>query len=154
MPASPVATRRGSSPLTSDAVNIVRRFDEAVVYEADFDKAMTFANEDLTIREAPGLPYRSPYVGKQGLVELMTDVGEQWDFDGPLQLAYYPAAEDLVVGRISGKAAVKATGEKVDFLVTEWFTLKDGKVAHIEVFYFDQAPLLRAIASDVASATD
>jgi len=55
--------------------------------------------------------------------------------------------ESLVVGRFEAPARLVATGREVDFLVTEWVTIRDGKVADVEVFYWDQAPILEAAAA-------
>jgi hypothetical protein len=94
-------------------------FDLAVL-DGDLDLVMQHAHADVAVREAPGLPYsKDTYVGRQGLVELMEVVGGWWEF-------------------------LKATGREVQFLVTEWMTVRDGKVADIEVFYFDEEPLLEA----------
>src|SRR5690625_1108503 len=129
------------------ALEIVRRFDEAVVYEGDFDKAMQYAHEDFKVREAPGLPYQREYIGRQGLEELMRDVGAHWEFLEPVSMEFYAAGtnDDLVVSRVSTKARIRASGEEFPFLVTEWITVKDGKVIDVEPFYWDQAPLLNAV---------
>jgi uncharacterized protein len=127
-----------------EAEDIVRKFDEAVVRSGDLDLAMEYAHDDLTVREAPGLPYNEVYTGRQGLTELMEDVGSWWEFLGDLELTYLGVTDTLVVARIEGPARIKATGREVDFLVTEWMTVRDGKVADVEVFYWDQEPLLEA----------
>lgn len=128
----------------TSALTIVRNFDEAVVHAADIDLAMTYAHPDITVREAPGLPYGKVYMGRQGLVELMEDVGSHWEFLEPLQMRFFAAGEtdELVVSRVTSRARVRSTGEEVPFLVTEWITVRDGKVADVEPFYWDQAPLL------------
>lgn len=84
------------------ALEIVRRFDEAVVHEGDLDKAMEYAHEDFKVREAPGLPYQREYIGRQGLHELMRDVGSQWEFLEPLSMEFYAAGTEdaLVVSRV------------------------------------------------------
>lgn len=128
----------------SELVEIVRAFDDAVNYEADFDKAMRYAHADVVIRESRYFPYRAPYVGKQGLVNLMEDVEKWWDFPQPYAFTFYAINANLVIGRVTGPAVVRATGVAVDFNVTEWFTLVDKRIADIEVFYFDAAPLLDA----------
>jgi uncharacterized protein len=128
----------------TSALDIVRNFDEAVVHAGDIDLAMTYAHPDFTVREAPGLPYQKVYTGRQGLVDLMTDVGSHWEFLEPLTMQFFAAGEDddLVVSRVTSRARVRATGEEVAFLVTEWITVRDGKVSDVEPFYWDQAPLL------------
>lgn len=60
------------------AEDAARNFDLAILEKGDLDLAMTYAHEDLTVREAPGLPYRRVYTGRRGLEQLMEDVGRWW----------------------------------------------------------------------------
>lgn len=134
----------GQCTSAAEAEEIVRRFDTAVVEQGDLDLAMTWAHPDVTVREAPGLPYADVYTGREGLVKLMEDVGSWWEFSEPLSLNFTGVSPTLVIARIEGPATVKATGEQVHFLVTEWMTVRDGLLADVEVFYFDQRPLIEA----------
>lgn len=133
------------------AEEVVRKFDTAIMEKGDFDLAMEYAHPDFTVREAPGLPYRGTYVGRQGLDELLEDVTRFHEFVGELKMSFRGVNEGLVVGRFEGRARLKATGEEVDFLVTEWVTVRDGKVADVEPFYYDQKPLLDAAAAERAA---
>ncbi len=134
-----------SASPTDAAVDVVRRFDGAVVDAGDLDLAMTFAHPDMTVREPPGLPYRGGYVGRQGLEELMEDFGAWWEILEPLTMRFMGVSDSLVAVRISSpRARLRATGREVPFLVTEWITVRDGKVADVEVFYYDQQPLIEA----------
>jgi len=126
------------------AEEIVRKFELAILEDGDLDKAMEYATPDLAVRMAPGLPYKEAYIGRQGLTDLMEDVASHWEFLGPVQTQYLGVSPTLVVARIEAPARVKATGRELHFLVTEWMTLRDGKVADVEVFYWDQEPLLEA----------
>lgn len=132
--------------LIKAAEEAVRNFDTAILENGDLDLAMTYAHPDLTVREAPGLPYKGVYVGRQGLTELMNDVGGVWEFLEPLKLTFRGVTPELALGRFEARARLVATGREVDFLVTEWVTIRDGKVADVEVFYWDQAPILEAAA--------
>ena len=62
----------------SDAIrateDVVRNFDTAILEKGDLDLAMEYAHDDLTVREAPGLPYKDVYVGGAGLTD-DADVG-------------------------------------------------------------------------------
>lgn len=137
---------------TSEAEDIVRRFDLAVL-EGDLDLAMTLAHEDITIREAPGLPYaREFYVGRDGIVELMEEVGRWWEFVAELDTNYRGVSESLVVARIRcPRIRLRPTGREAVFDVTEWMTVRDGKVAGVEAFHFDQEPLIDAARASSAS---
>ncbi|KHF43101.1 nuclear transport factor 2 family protein [Saccharomonospora viridis] len=136
------------------AEDAARNFDLAILEKGDLDLAMTYAHEDLTVREAPGLPYRRVYTGRRGLEQLMEDVGRWWEFLEPLDLTYIGVHSGLALARIAGPARLKVTGKEVDFLVTEWMTVRDGKVADVEVFYWDQAPLLEAVEQAARAARE
>jgi ketosteroid isomerase-like protein len=126
------------------AEEVVRNFDTAVMEAGDFDLAMQYAHPDFTVRENPNLPYRGTYVGRQGLDELLEDVTYWFEFLAPVKMEFRGVDETLVIGRFETRARVRATGEEVDFLVVEMATVRDGKVADIEPFYYDQKPLLDA----------
>lgn len=131
--------------MSSENLTIVENFEQAALYERDFEKAMQYAHPDLTVREAPSLPYRGTYVGLEGQRQLLADVDRLFEFDGGApKVEFRDAGDDLVIGRVTGRARLRATGEEIDFLVIELFTIRDGKLADIEVFYWDQAALLRA----------
>lgn len=123
-------------------LEVVRQFEHHALYERDFEAAMRYAHPDLTVREAPSLPYRGTYVGLAGQRQLLADVDAIWAFDGDaIDSEFFAAAGGLVVSRVTGRATLRATGQAVDFLVVELFTVRDGRVADIEVYYYDQEPL-------------
>lgn len=144
-----VAVGAAGGDVVESALEIVRKFESAVLDDGDFDLAMTYALPGLTVREAPGMPYRDVYEGREGLDLLMADVGAVWEFiDGP-RISFEPALYDpqCVFTRVEGRAILRATGVEYDFLVTERVTVRDGRVADIEVFYFDQAPAVLAAST-------
>lgn len=129
----------------TENLRIVEQFEQAALYERDFEKAMQFAHHDLTVREAPSLPYRGTYVGLEGQRQLLSDVDRLFEFEGGApKVEFRDAGDDLVIGRVTGNATLRATGKQIEFLVVEFFTIRDGKLADIEVFYWDQADLLEA----------
>jgi ketosteroid isomerase-like protein len=135
------------APATS-AAETVRKFEAAIMEKGDFDLAMNHAHPDFTIREAKSLPYGGTYVGRAGLDELMEEVARYWEFLDQPTISIFDVSESLAASRVEGRARLRQTGEEVDFLVTEWFTVRDGKVADVEAFYFDQKPLLAAAAAE------
>lgn len=132
------------------ALEAARRFEAAVLEDGDFALAMRYADPGLTVREAPGMPYRGTYRGEQGLHELMADVGAVWEFLAGPSITFHASATDpqRVFTRVEGRARLRATGTEYDFLVTEWLTVADGRVRDIEVFYWDQAPAVLAHHTD------
>lgn len=135
------------------AEEVVRKFDTAVMETGDFDLAMEYAHPDFTVRESPNLPYRGTYVGRQGLDELLEDVTHWFEFLEPVKMEFRGVDEALVIGRFSTRARLRATGEEIDFLVVEMATVRDGKVADIEPFYYDQKPLLDAARAEREATT-
>lgn len=131
--------------MSEQNLEVVKQFEHHAMYERDFEAAMRFAHPDLVVREAPSLPYRGEYVGIEGQHQLLADVDEIWEFDGGAPaMEFHDAGDDVVVSRVTGQATLRATGQQVDFDVVEWFILRDGKLAEINVYYWDAAPLLAA----------
>lgn len=128
------------------AEEVVRKFETAIMETGDLDLAMDYAHPDFTIREGKNLPYGGTYVGRTGLRELMEDVARYWEFIDQPKISILGVDRSLAVNRVESRARLRQTGEEVDFLVTEWFTIHDGKVADVEAFYYDQKPLLDAAA--------
>jgi uncharacterized protein len=139
-----------TSEATDNAAETVLKFEAAIMEKGDFDLAMDHAHADFTIREAKNLPYGGTYVGRAGLDELMEDVARYWEFLDQPTITVFDVSESLAASRVEGRARLRQTGEEVDFLVTEWFTVRDGKVADVEAFYFDQKPLLDAALAERA----
>ncbi len=131
--------------MSSSDLEVVENFEHAALYERNFEKAMQYAHPDLTVREAPSLPYRGTYVDLRGQYQLLADVDELWEFEGGApEVTFWDAGDGLVVSKVTGRATLRATDEVVDFNVVELFTVRDGLLADIEVYYWDAAPLLRA----------
>jgi len=145
-------TQMTDAEATKAAEETLRSFDTAILEKGDLDLAMEYAQPDLTVREAPGMPYKDVYTGRQGLTELMEDVGGVWEFLEPLRTSFRGVSPELALGRFEARARLTATGRELNFLVTEWVTLRDGKVADVEVFYFDQAPILEVAAAETAAS--
>ena len=89
--------------------------------------------------------------GGRLLVELREDVNRLCDCHGDAETEYFLAKPGLIVGRIRRNATLKATGESFNFLVTEWITVVEGLVRDVEVFYFENAPLVAAAAIEEAA---
>lgn len=123
-------------------LEIAIAFEHAVIYHRDVDLAMRYAHPDIEVREAPSTPYRRPLIGKEGLLQLREDVSALCRFEGEAETQYFQAAPGLVVGRIRRTAFLKSTDEPFNFWVTEWITVTDGLVSDVEVFYFENAPLV------------
>jgi uncharacterized protein len=124
------------------AEEVVRAMDTAILVDGDFDRAMEYAHRDYVIREAPGLPFGGDYRGRAGLDALLAAIGGHLEFVDGLRVTYHGIDGSTAIARLSGRALLLATGEEYDFLVVEWVTLREGKVAEVVPFYYDQAGLL------------
>jgi ketosteroid isomerase-like protein len=135
------------------AEETVKSFSSALMQRGDIDGALTYAHDDFTLREAPGLPYGGVHVGREGLLKLMEEIGGLFEFLSAFDVTYYGVNDSLVITKITGSARVKATGQDVDWLVSEWYTVRDSKVVDIQMWYWDQAPVLEAARAEGVPAT-
>jgi uncharacterized protein len=139
--------------MSKQDIETVRQVFDAV-RARDLQQLLAAYHPDIIIRDAPSLPYGGVYRGHEGAADHAAGFMATWD---PLQSAeqrspkeeLYEAGEYVVAHwRLR---ATGAHGGQIDAPVIDLFTIRDGKVADLQMFHFDTAALTRFLA-DHASA--
>lgn len=104
--------------------------------EGRLDDALSLLHDEFVIHAASGVPYSGDYLGAKGFARLITTMMEL------LQLTPSPEMEYLVDGdkvviyyRLTFTA--RASGDSVEMRVAEVFSVRDGLIAELDVFYKD-----------------
>jgi ketosteroid isomerase-like protein len=124
-------------------VEIVEGF-EAAFEKGDMDTVMTYIHEDIVVHEAPSLPYPGDHYGHEGLLRMLGAFVEVWEIRSGLDLRVLDGGPNRAVGTVQLDVVAKATGIPVKLRLTEIYTMRDGKIADIEVYYWDTAEIERA----------
>jgi uncharacterized protein len=122
----------------------VRRFMDAVV-EGKLDDARRLLHDDFVVHEAGGLPYSGEYHGPDGFFELLTKMNEFLELT-PGPTVQHPLADDTVAVRYQLKFTTRASGKSVEMSLVEVFTVHDGLITEIDVYYKNPSAVAELLA--------
>jgi ketosteroid isomerase-like protein len=115
------------------------------VGERDLDALRGLMHPDVVVREAPTLVYGGDHHGPEGFLHVFETVAKLWEFTESFDYTYFDAGDDTVVLRVEVGAIARATGQPLRLRLAEIFTIRDHKIAEIDVFYWDTAAMRDAL---------
>ena len=113
----------------------VGRFTQAIVEER-FDDARSLLHDDFVVHEAGGVPYSGEYHGPEGFFELFAKMNRAMLLT-PGKAVQYLLADDSVAIRGRLKFTSRASGESVEMSVVEIYSVRDGLIVELDVYYKD-----------------
>jgi ketosteroid isomerase-like protein len=122
--------------MASSAVDLVTLFTGALG-SGDVDTCLALVHDELVFSEAECLPFGGDFVGRQGLLELLSAVGR--DYRIQLEAPQVDRAGDRVLVRVRGTIASRATGREMPLEALDLYDVRDGLIARVDVFYKDAA---------------
>ncbi|HSS23451.1 MAG TPA: nuclear transport factor 2 family protein [Mycobacterium sp.] len=129
---------------TEDAQATVGRFVQAIVEER-LDDAHSLLHDEFVAYEAGGVPYSGEYRGPQGFFELLAKMNEALELTlGPTPK--YLLAGDTVAVHSRLKFTARASGESVDMSLVEIYTVRDGLIVQLDVYYKDPSAVAALLA--------
>jgi uncharacterized protein len=119
---------------TEDCRATVVNFVNAIV-DQRLDDARTLLHDEFVIHAAGGVPYSGEYHGPEGLFQLLAKIFELLEPTlGPIQYLVDNDQEKVVL-YYRPTFTARASGESVEMSVTEVFSVRDGLIAEVDVFY-------------------
>jgi uncharacterized protein len=129
---------------TGNALAIVESFMHAIVEER-LDDARSLLGDDFVAYEAGGLPYSGEYHSPQGFFDLLAKMTEGLEFTlGPAPQLLLDGDSVAVRSRVTFTA--RATGKSVEVKLVEVYTVNDGLIAELDVYYQDPAAVAALLA--------
>ncbi len=123
--------------MTESSVAIVQKFSTAV-REGDFEAMGRLLHDDFVAHEAGGLPYSGDYRGLSGFRDLLAKMNDAMTLS-PGPFTSEPLGENAVALRFSLTFTARASGDSVTMDLIEVYTLRDGKIVDLDVYYKDPA---------------
>jgi ketosteroid isomerase-like protein len=108
----------------------------ALVSVGDIENAVLQMTEDVVIEEAGSLPHSGTYHGRQGFLELITRFGALYSGFALGDISVHDAGA-FIVAKMTGTFTSKDGTKQAVMPVTEHYTMRDGKMAHADVYYKD-----------------
>ena len=115
----------------------VRRFMAATGTERRNERR-SLLHDDFVVHEAGGLPFSGDYHGSDGFFELLNRMNDVLELAaGPITTD--PLGHDAVAARFRLRFISQASGKSVEMGLVEIYTVRDGRIAELDVYYKDPA---------------
>jgi len=121
-------------------VDLIQSFEDRFV-AGDIDYVLSILTDDITVHECKNVPYPGNHVGKDEFLKLAEAFGATWDIQAPLDLEILPAGDEKVVVQVGIDAIAKATGKPIRLEIAEIYTIREGKIADIKAYYWDNVEM-------------
>ena len=123
---------------------IVHRFMSATGADGRPERTRLL-HEDFVVSAAGGLPFSGEYHGSQGFFDLIWKMNEVLDLTpGPITLN--PLGQDAVVASFRLTFTARSSGKHVEMDLVEIYTISDGLIVKLDVYYKDPSAVAALIA--------
>ena len=135
--------------MASENVQIVSDIYDGFILRGSIDTLFASLHPEVTVSEAPSLPFGGVFHGIKGVEELFGRMFATWE---DLRIAKEKLFDggDQVFALLRLTARSRATGKPVDMQIAELWTFRDGKVISLVPFYWDAGEVARACQADPA----
>jgi ketosteroid isomerase-like protein len=103
-------------------------------------------HDDFVVHEAGGLPFSRDYHGSEGFFDLLNRMNDVLELTaGPVTTD--PLGDAAVAARFRLRFISRASGESVEMGLVEIYTVRDGRIAELDVYYKDPAAVAAILAT-------
>ena len=99
---------------------------------------------DIVVHEAPSLPYPGDHRGHEGFLKLTDAFNSVWEIVSDLDLTFFDADDTRVVVLVAYDVVTRPTGVPLRLSMVEIYTVIDGQITDLEVYYRDTAAIVEA----------
>jgi len=124
-------------------VEVVQRFEDAFV-RGDMDEVLSLVSPDIVVHEAPSLPYPGDHRGHDWFLKLADAFNSVWEIVSYLDLTFFDADDTRVVVLVAYDVVTRPTGVPLRLRMVEIYTVIDGRITDLEVYYRDTAAIVEA----------
>ncbi|MFJ4713599.1 nuclear transport factor 2 family protein [Streptomyces sp. NPDC088785] len=111
---------------------------------ASFEEIADCLDPEVTLHQAPGLPYAGTWRGPSGIERFLSVMGDAWQVMEFLDQHCFVNGPDVVVtNRV--RFVARTTGRELDTRIVQEMTVRDGRLVEIRPFYWDPAAVADAL---------
>jgi ketosteroid isomerase-like protein len=105
---------------------------------------LSLLHPDVVVHIPPSMPYGGDHVGREAFVRMAEAMGATWRVSDGLDMTFTALSEDQVACLVSWTAESRHTGRRLPMLQHELYTIADGQITDIRIFYWDTAAVVEA----------
>lgn len=110
----------------------------AAFESGDLPAACALLHPEAVVHEAGGLPYAGEFKGPEGFAALIGTMAASYEFK-LLDTEYLPVDDERIAVRMLARFTSRHSGNSVEFPVLEIYTVRDGTIRDVDVYYKDPA---------------
>jgi uncharacterized protein len=124
---------------------VVREFLQCFLKD-DIDGALSLLTDDFVLHECDSVPYGGDHVGKDAFLAMRKTFREVWEAhsDTDDDHVYIDGGNGIVACVATTPLTARASGQRFHMRAAEIFTIRDEKIADLEVFYWDTKQIFDA----------
>lgn len=112
--------------------------------KASFADVAECLDPEVTLHQAPGLPYSGTWRGPEGIERFMAVMGEAWQSMEFLDQRCFIQGESVVVtNRV--RLVARSTGQALDTRIVQEMTMREGRIHEIRPYYWEPAAVSAAL---------
>ncbi len=131
--------------MRSAAKQVVQEFEDAcerAFTGGSMDDVLALLDPEIAIHEVDSVPYPGTHRGHEGFLRVGGGFQAAWEMVGPLRYTLIgDADEDKVVSIVQVDVKSRATGRPFDLRMVEIYTVRDGRIVDIDMYYRDTAAM-------------
>ena len=124
-------------------VEVVQEFEDAFV-RGDMEHVLSLLAPDIVVHEAPSVPYPGDHRGHEGFLRLADAFNSVWEIVSELELTFLDGGDGQVAAVVAYDAVARATGVRLRQRMVEVYTVRDGRITDLDVYYRDTAAIVEA----------
>jgi uncharacterized protein len=139
----------------SETAQVLERFyaAEAAYVEAggpgraDFNEIAACLDPEVTLQQAPGLPYAGTWRGHEGIEKFLAVMGDTWQSMEFLdQHCFVDDCNVVVANRV--RFVARTTGRELDTRIVQEMTVHNGRIREIRPYYWDPAAITEVLGNN------
>ncbi|MFC5853687.1 nuclear transport factor 2 family protein [Streptomyces chlorus] len=139
------SAEEGPSSALSPNVATLSEFLRLLAARETMRQALSMVADDFVALEPASLPYGGAYHGPTGLLDMLRAVNSVVRLD--IEDIRLSDAGDLVMARVEVTLVVRDTGERLRTRIVELYTVAEGSIRKLDVFYHDTAAVHRLLGT-------
>lgn len=136
---------RGQWAEPSQNVATLSTFLRLLASRETMRQALSLVADDFVAREPASLPYGGAYHGPAGLLDMLRAVNSVVRLD--IEDIRLSDAGDLVMARVEVVLVARDTGETLRTRIVELYTVAEGSIRKLDIFYHDTAAVHRLLGT-------
>jgi uncharacterized protein len=120
----------------SSAASVVEEFVRRLS-SGDMDGACELLADEITVHECESVPYPGDHVGRDEFFRLREGFFASWVPRGKMEIRLRDAGPEYAVALVRIPVTARATGREFELRQAESYTVRDGRIVDLELYYFD-----------------